>query len=60
MKKLKLSLNDIQVAAFEVVARQGDPRGTVQGAEAISRITYCNLESCNLSCYPDTCNAACP
>jgi hypothetical protein len=55
MKKLTLSLDDIQVSGFEVVAPERDRKGTVQGAEAISRITYCDPESCILTCYVTTC-----
>jgi hypothetical protein len=55
MKKLSLRVDDIHVAAFEVVARQGDRMGTVQGAEAISRYTYCDQETCFATCDQATC-----
>ena len=55
MKKLRLRLDDIQVAAFEVVSRETGRRGTVQGAEGVTRYTFCNDETCWQTCDQATC-----
>lgn len=50
MNKLKLTLDEINVTGFEVVARTPEVRGTVQGA-ALTRMTYCYQESCFNTCF---------
>jgi hypothetical protein len=46
MKKLKLSLDDIQVSGFEVVAPDEDRMKTVEAAEALTRFSYCEQLTC--------------
>jgi hypothetical protein len=50
MKKLSLILDEIHVSGFEVGAAESLDRGTVQGAEAITRYTFCNDETCWATC----------
>ena len=60
MKKLKLKLDDIHVTGFEVAPPEADGAGTVKGAEALTRYTYCDWhetcwQTCALTCDPGLC-----
>jgi hypothetical protein len=55
MNKLKLRVEDIAVAGFETLRQKPAGRGTVQGAELISRYTACNQETCWVTCDAATC-----
>lgn len=60
MKKLSLKLDDIDVTGFEVVASPAGEEGTVQGAELITRQTYCVgdetcYQTCPVTCDPGLC-----
>jgi len=54
MKKLRLDIDQIEVSGFDSMPAEADTQGTVNGAELISRFTYCFQETCPYSCE-DTC-----
>lgn len=60
MKKLSLRLDDIQVTSFQTLAAESGGAGTVQGAEMITRFTYCVgdetcWQTCAATCDPGLC-----
>lgn len=59
MKKLSLRLDNIDVIGFEVVAPGRRGEGTVQGAEFLTRRTYCEQDTCwqtcAVTCDPSMC-----
>jgi hypothetical protein len=46
MKKLRLDIDEIEVSGFDSMPASNASQGTVNGAELISRITWCNQVTC--------------
>jgi hypothetical protein len=55
MIKLKLKIEDIDVTGFELLPPATGNAGTVQGAEALTRYTYCYQDTCFQTCDQATC-----
>jgi hypothetical protein len=60
MKKLSLRIEDINVTAVEMVAADTRGAGTVQGAEFLTRWTFCDGQdtcwyTCANTCDPSLC-----
>lgn len=53
MKKLNLRIDDVNVNTFEVSAAEMETVGTVQGAAALTRWTFCFDETCFATCDVD-------
>jgi len=53
MKKLRLDIDQIEVSGFDSMPVETNRHGSVNGAELISKITYCFQETCPYSCDPD-------
>jgi hypothetical protein len=56
MRKLRLNVEEIEVAGFETVQAATDGAGTVEGAEFfLTRITFCDQDTCGVTCQDATC-----
>ena len=57
MKKIRLSLESLEVCTFATDAAQDGPRGTVQGLVAKEGgLGTGPVDSCDETCWRDTCN----
>jgi hypothetical protein len=46
MKKLRLDIDQIEVSGFDSMPADTASQGTVNGAEFISKFTWCNQDTC--------------
>jgi hypothetical protein len=55
MKKLRLDIDQIEVTGFDSMPTAAVRRGTVNGAEFLTRNTNCNQDTCFFTCDQATC-----
>lgn len=59
MKKIKLSVEDLEVRSFEVVEDAPRASGTVQAFDDDEAEAYTPNNSCEASCVVSICNSGC-
>lgn len=56
MKKIRLSLESLEVCTFATDELRGDARGTVLGMKEAGVAGTGPVDSCDETCWRDTCN----
>jgi len=55
MKKLRLNIDQIEVSGFDSMPVDATRQGSVNGAEFLTRYTYCEQDTCYATCDQATC-----
>jgi hypothetical protein len=55
MKKLVLNVDELDVTGFDSTPPKSGREATVNGAEFLTRYTYCDQDTCFATCDQATC-----